>query len=70
MFRSRTFTFDTPLQNGPAIRAAEIEMQRDDLGEVVAPIVQPSLFPAATLTSAGSKSSCYDTIKRAKALRC
>lgn len=43
MFRSRTFTFDDPLQYGPAIRAAEIEMHPTHAGPYRSSLVQCNL---------------------------
>ncbi len=43
MFRSRTFSFDDPLQYGPAIRAAEIEMHPTHAGPYRSSLVQCNL---------------------------
>lgn len=43
MFRSRTYTFDDPLQYGPAIRAAEIEMYPTSAGPYRSSLVQCNL---------------------------
>lgn len=43
MFRSRTYSFDDPLQYGPAIRAAEIEMHPTHAGTYRSSLVQCNL---------------------------